>query len=187
MATDPNIDPDNSEDRDDSSTERKLRPDFEAEVRRLQQKADESRKTGRQLGLGVPNEEAAGEDLADADLLKDVQNPEESHSLYYSIQRELINSLPPGKENEELRRFVYDEKNLYLNRGKEIDASGIRGSDGRQAFLHHLRTALVNVKRWAAEGGTAYDAYMMFRDMNTAAGFRGGKSPQDSATGGVDS
>lgn len=172
MATDPNIDPENPEDRSDASTERKLRPDFEAEVRRLQQKANESRKTSRQLGLGVPDEEAVGEDLPDADLLKDVQNPEESHSLYYSIQRTLINHLPPGQENEELRRFVYDEKNLYLNRGKEIDASGIRGSDGRQAFLHHLRTALIAVKRWAAEGGTAYDAYVMFRDLNKDAGFR---------------
>lgn len=187
MSTDPNIDPENPEDHNDSSTDRKLRPDFEAEVRRLQQKADESRKTGRQLGLGVPDEEAAGEDLADADLLKDVQNPEESHSLYYSIQRELINSLPPGKENEELRRFVYDEKNLYLNRGKEIDASGIRGSDGRQAFLHHLRTALVSVKRWAAEGGTAYDAYVMFRDLNTAAGFRSDSSSQGNISDGFGS
>lgn len=187
MATDPNIDPENPEERDDASTERKLRPDFEAEVRRLQQKADESRKEGLRLGLGIPDEEAAGEDLADADFLKDVQNPEESHSLYYSIQRELINSLPAGKENEELRRFVYDEKNLYLNRGKEIDASGIRGSDGRQAFLHHLRTALVNVKRWAVEGGTAYDVYLMFRDLNTAAGFRSDRSLQEYTNGSSDS
>lgn len=172
MAIDPNIDPENSEERDDQQTERGLRPDFEAEVRRLQEKAEESRRTGRQLGLGVPDEEAASEDIADADLLKDVQDPEEAHSLYYSIQRELKNNLPAGKENEELRRFVYDEKNIYLNRGKELDASGIRGSDGRQAFLSHLRSALIAVKRWAAEGGTAYDAYIMFRDMNKEAGFR---------------
>ena len=178
---DPDFDPEDPEEdgkpssEDDEAAQAKdsSEADIDAELRRLQQRADENRKAGKQLGLGLPDEEAAGEDLAGEDLLRDLQNPEEAHSLYYAIRRELMNGLPAGGENKELRQFVYDEKNLYLNRGKEIDPdTGIRGSDGRQAYLQHLQNALIAVRRWSAQGGNAFDAFMMFRDMNKQAGFR---------------
>jgi len=47
----------------------------------------------------------------------------------------LRNNLPQGKKNEKLRRYVYDEKSLFLNRGKEKDDRGIRGSDERQTYI----------------------------------------------------
>ncbi len=51
-------------------------------------------------------------------------------------------ALPKGKENEDVRRIIYDEKNILINRGAKKDDKGIRGSDGRMAYVEDLEKAI---------------------------------------------
>lgn len=159
----------------DQTPEEQLAPEISSDVvdlvRQMSDEAEETRKAGRQLGLG-PLGDDEGMAAPDASVpIADVQNPEESHRLYYVVLGLLKKHLPPGKANEELRRYVYDEKNLYLNRGKDLNELGIRGSDGRMAYIPHLKTALALVKKWIAEDGTAFDAFMEFWKLNEAYGY----------------
>mgnify|MGYP006430529819 CR=1 FL=1 len=149
-----------------------IRENVLEDVRRLQEQAEKSRIDGKQLDLEWSSDEEEDEDPLGDEALKDVQNPQEAHDLYYAIRRELMQGLPSREENKELRQFVYDEKNLYLNRGKEKDENGIRGSDGRQAYLSHLTTALHTTREWRQQGGNAMDIYMSFRELNEEAGYR---------------
>ena len=69
---------------------------------------------------------------------------------------------------------MYDEKNLYLNRGKDTDPkTGIRGSDGRMTYtMPYLETADKMVSDWASAGGGAFKIYLQFRALNEAHGYR---------------
>ena len=147
------------------------REEFLAHVRALSQRAEESQATSKQLGLGIPDEEPAADAVPD-DAPPDTQNPDEAHRLYWSIQRDLMGALPKGPDHKELRQIVYDEKGDYLNRGKVKDASGIRGSDQRAGYLTHLRRAQRVVQRWKREGGSAFDIWLEFRNLNAEAGYK---------------
>lgn len=147
-----------------------LDADFLRMVREMSDEAEASKKEGRQLGLGLSDDEGASDtppDLSAADL----QNPDLSHRLYYAVRKLLIDHLPPGKENEDLRRYVYDERNLYINRGKDLDERGIRGSDGRMGYIPHLKQALKTVKEWVARGGSSFDIFEAFWTMNERLGY----------------
>ncbi|RZK28079.1 MAG: hypothetical protein EOO61_22555, partial [Hymenobacter sp.] len=104
-----------------------------AEIKQLSERAQE---TGSQQ-LDLIPAELGDEDIDlgfDTALLQDTANPEESYRLYYGIRRLLMDNLPPGKPNKKLRQAVYNEKNLFLNRGEDIKPNGVRGSDGRQTY-----------------------------------------------------
>lgn len=152
-----------------------LDSDFVKQVKAMSDKAEESRRQGRQLGLGIPDEE----DVPDIDMAAavgtDLQNPDESHRIYYAIRRLLMDDLPPGEENEDLRRVVYDEKNLFINRGHDLDSHGIRGSDGRMGYIPHLKIALRLVKHWVAETGSAFDIFVEFWQLNEKMGYHKGQ------------
>lgn len=141
-------------------------------IRKLSAKADQAGKAGRQLALGKPSDFDQQIEAEVAKELTDVQNPDESHRIYYTIQSLLKAGLPGGPANAELRDYVYEEKNIYLNRGKKKDASGIRGSDGRMGYLPHLRAALGIAREWSAAGGTAFDVFLDFRLLNEKLGYR---------------
>ncbi len=149
-----------------------LSSDLIDQVKVWSDQAEEARKEGRQLGLGIPDEDEVSEEDLTATVIASQQNPDESHRLYYAIQRILKNDLPPGEgDNEKLRRAVYDEKNLYINRGEDLDERGIRGSDGRMGYLPHLRVALSLVKKWRAETGSAFDIFLAFWEVNEQLGY----------------
>ena len=162
---------DGNEDVEEDETNN-VRDDVLEDIRKLQEQAEENRIEGEQLGLEMYSEDEEDEDLLSDEALEGEQDPEEAHELYYSIRRELMQGLPSGPKNKELRQFVYNEKNLYLNRGKEKDEDGIRGSDGRQTYLSHLSKALAVTRKWRREDGNAMDIYSAFRRMNEEAGYR---------------
>lgn len=156
----------------DPEEQQGLDTDFIRQVKSWSDQAEESRKEGRQLGLGIPDEDEVSAEEMTAEAVASQQNPNESHRLYYAIQAILRKHLPPGGgENERLRRVVYDEKNLYINRGNAIDENGIRGSDGRMGYIPHLRGALSLVKKWAAEAGSAFDVFLKFWELNEQLGY----------------
>lgn len=142
------------------------------EIKQLSDRANET--SSHQLGL-IPNEDLGDEDTDtgfDMSKLKDTANPDESYRLYYGMRRLLMDNLPKGKKNKKLRQYVYDEKNLLLNRGIALKEDGTRGSDGRMTYINpFLSQAFGMVANWIQAGANPFDLYMAFYNANEERGF----------------
>ena len=106
------------------------------------------------------------------DLIDDIQNPQKSHKVYYAIEGILRTHLPSEEIYKELRRFIREEKIIFLTGGKKKNKAGIRGADSRQAFIStHLEVALNNLMEWMQEGGNTFDLFLRFRKLNIDYGY----------------
>lgn len=153
--------------------QQKTEDEILAEIKALSEKAQ----TFTSPQLDLPNAENIGDEDVDssfdASILSDTANPDESHRLYYTMRRMMIDNLPKGKENEKLRRYIYDEKSLFLNRGKDKDANGVKHSDERMAYIFgFLTTAFDTTVKWLKSGANPFDLYTAFRNLNEEKGFR---------------
>ena len=149
------------------SVERKSQKDIFDEIKKLSEKANEL-SDAEQLNF-FPDIELGEEDVTfDSTLLNDTADPEKSHKLTYGMIALAKANLPRGKENEKLRRYIYDERLLFLNRGKDIDKkTGIRGSDSRMTYIpNFLEVAFDMTVDWVKSGGTPFDLYMAFWNLN---------------------
>ena len=100
-------------------------------------------------------------------LDESIDDPVQKFQLYYKVLNKLLKSnLPKGKENEPLRRIIYDEKNILINRGNKKDDRGIRGSDGRMAYLEDLEIAIEVVMNWVSSKESYQELYMAFWNKN---------------------
>lgn len=148
--------------------ERKL---SELDMERLEilQKSEEIK--GEQLTLNLDSELAI-ENEAEKLLSLQIDDPETKHQLYYQgLTKLMMDNLPKGKENEEIRKIIYGEKGILINRGKPINDKGIRGSDGRMAFLEDLEMAIKIVANWVSVKGTPAELFMAFWDKNEELGY----------------
>jgi hypothetical protein len=128
------------------------------------QKANEVK--GEQLSINIDSELTI-ENQAVKLLGQTIDDPVEKFQLYYhGLTKLLKDNLPKGKENEQVRRIVYDEKNVLINRGAKKDEKGIRGSDGRMAYLEDLEFAIQIVADWISKKGSPSELYMAFWDKN---------------------
>jgi len=151
----------------------KKRTDILKQIKDLSAQADRVENHGKDL---FAESKLGDEDIDisfDTSALKDTANPEKSYILYYGIRGLLIDGLPKGNgKNKELRQAIYDEKNLFLNRGIDKDEEGLRGSDGRMTYIHSfLVVAFKIVSEWIAQGAAPYDIYMAFWDLNESKGY----------------
>ena len=136
----------------------------EKERREILQKAEDVKEEQLKLdieeGINVENEYSA---LLD----QQIDDPVQKFQLYYKILNKLLKSnLPKGKENESIRRIIYDEKNILINRGYKKDDKGIRGSDGRMAYVEDLEIAIQVVMDWVSSKGSYQELYMSFWHKN---------------------
>ena len=141
------------------------------DIERLEilQKADEVK--GEQLSINLDSEITV-ENQAVKLLGQRIDDPVEKFQLYYhGLTKLLKDNLPKGKENEQVRRIVYDEKNILINRGAKKDEKGIRGSDGRMAYLEDLETAIHIVANWISRKGSPSELFMAFWDKNEEFGY----------------
>jgi hypothetical protein len=132
-----------------------------------------------------------GEEDLDTTFEKEILNttadPEKSHRLYYTMMMTMRANLPKTnnkkpitveqeKKNKEIRDFnqkIYAEKSLFLNRGKEKDNRGIRGSDERQTYIPNFLTVAYDVvHRWVSEGSDPYELFFAFYELNKEKGYR---------------
>ncbi len=148
------------------STDKKKRELSKEDIERLEllQKADEVK--GEQLSINLDSKITV-ENQAVKLLGQTIDDPVEKFQLYYhGLSKLLKDNLPKGKENEQVRRIVYDEKNILINRGAKKDEKGIRGSDGRMAYVEDLETAIQIVADWISRKGSPSEIFMAFWDKN---------------------
>lgn len=135
----------------------------------LLQKSEEIK--GEQLVLNL-NSELITENEADKLLGQKIDDPVTKFQLYYNgLTKLLKDSLPEGPDFKDVRRIVYDEKNILINRGAKKDNKGIRGSDGRMAYLDDLEQAIKIVANWTSNKGTPAELFMAFWDKNEELGY----------------
>lgn len=148
--------------------ERKLSKE-DIERLELLQKSEEVK--GEQLALGI-NAELITENEAEKLLDQKIDDPVTKFQLYYNgLTKLLKDNLPKGKEFEDVRRIIYDEKNILINRGAKKNEKGIRGSDGRMAYLDDLEKAIKIVAIWTSNKGTPAELFMAFWDKNEELGY----------------
>lgn len=153
-----------------------------ADLERLEllQKANE--KTGKQLTIN--SETGSLEEFDELKQLvgKEFENPEEKYQLYYNgIRRLLMDFLPKGKDNKQLRDIIYDEKNIFLNLGKKkSDNNGTRKSDGRMTYQRVMNEILEIIIKWAGNSQNPFDLYRLIYELNEKHGY--GHEEYDNST-----
>lgn len=153
---------------DKSKVERKLSKE-DLERLEILQKSEEVK--GEQLAINL-DAELVIENQAEQLLGQKIDDPVQKFQLYYhGLSKLLKDSLPKGKEFEDVRRIVYDEKNILINRGAKKDEKGIRGSDGRMAYIEDLEEAIKIVADWTSRKGTSAELFMAFWDKNEELGY----------------
>ena len=121
---------------------------------------------GEQLIINLDSELVI-ENQAEILLGQRIDDPVQKFQLYYhGLTKLLKDTLPKGKDFEDVRRIVYDEKNILINRGAKKDEKGIRGSDGRMAYIEDLEEAIKIVADWTSRKGTPAELFMAFWDKN---------------------
>lgn len=141
------------------------------ELERLEILQQAEQVKGEQLSINLDSELVV-ENEAERLIGQKIDDPVEKFQLYYKgLNKLLRDSLPKGKENEEARRIIYDEKNVLINRGAIKDERGIRGSDGRMAYIEDLEEAIRIVAEWITTKGSYYDLYRAFWDKNEQLGY----------------
>lgn len=148
--------------------ERKLSKE-DLERLEILQKSEEVK--GEQLLINLDSEIVV-ENQAEQLLGQKIDDPVQKFQLYYhGLSKLLKDSLPKGKAYEDVRRIVYDEKNILINRGAKKDEKGIRGSDGRMAYIEDLEEAIKVVAEWTSRKGTPAELFMAFWDKNEELGY----------------
>jgi len=153
------------------NTEKKKQQLSKEDLERFEilQKSDEVK--GEQLTINIDSD-IVFENEAEKLLDKKIDDPVQKFQLYYhGLSKLLKNNLPKGKENEESRRIIYDEKNILINRGAKKDVKGIRGSDGRMAYIEDIEIAIEIVANWITKKGTTAELFMAFWDKNEELGY----------------
>ncbi len=106
-------------------------------------------------------------------LEEKMDSPTEKYDLYYNgIQKILKRYLPKGRHNEKYRRIIYDEVNVFLNRGKAKDVkTGKRGSDGRMGFDKDMMEIVKIISLWVSESQDLQKLYTDVYGLNEKFGF----------------
>lgn len=132
----------------------------------LLQKANE--RIGKQLSISATSENLVEIDELRELIGKEFENPEEKYNIYYrGIRKLLIDYLPKGREFQEMRDIIYDEKNIFLNLGKrKSDNKGIRKSDGRMTYQPVMNEILDIIVEWVANSQNPFYIYREFYQLN---------------------
>lgn len=124
-------------------------------------------KAGEQLSLDIEKLEFKEIDEIKELLGKSIETPEERYSLFYNgIHNVVIKYLPKGKSFEPYRRVIFDEKNIFLTRGKVKDKSGKRGADSKMTYNEDYVEMVMLVANWAMTTQDPIDLYKQLWDLN---------------------
>jgi len=133
----------------------------EADIERMELLRRSYEKKGKQLTISSTTGTLKEIDELKQLVGKQLENPEEKYNIYYKgIRKLLIDHLPKGADYQEMRKIIYDEKNIFLNLGKrKSDNKGIRGSDGRMTYQPIMNEILDVVIIWVGESQNPFELY----------------------------
>lgn len=149
----------------------KVRKEREQEMEReaILMKADEIKE--ETLIFDVNGQIEFKNEIADL-VLEQIDDPEAKYNLYYNVVNRLLKKhLPKGDENKAARDLIYEEKNTFLTRGHRKDEKGIRGADGRMAYIPDINELINIITDWISNRGTMFDIYTKIRDLNISKGY----------------
>lgn len=149
----------------------KLRKKQEEEAERAEilMKADEIKE--ETFDFNMDGQIELKNELADM-MLEQMDDPVAKYELYYNVVNKLLRKhLPKGEEYKAARDFIYEEKNTFLTRGHRKNELGIRGADGRMAYIEDMNELINIITGWISNKGTMYDLYTQLRDLNVSKGY----------------
>lgn len=132
------------------------------------------KKSGMQLRFDV-----SSGGIKQVDELKELlssrssDSPDEKYRIYYQgIQKLLRQNLPKGPAFKSDRDLIYDEKNVFLNRGKKkSDNDGVRNSDGRMTFQPIMSEMLDIIAGWISTSRNPFELYNQLYALNEKHGY----------------
>jgi hypothetical protein len=143
--------------------------DQEREREAILMKADEIKE--ETLTFDIDGQIEFKNEIADL-VLEQIDDPEAKYNLYYNVANRLLKKhLPKGEENKTARDLIYEEKNTFLTRGHRKDEKGIRGADGRMAYIPDINELINIIIDWISNRGTMFDLYTKIRDINSSKGY----------------
>jgi hypothetical protein len=99
-------------------------------------------------------------------------DPMKKYDVYYKgIRRLLRKGLVGGKENEKARKYIYEEINTFLTRGRRIRKDGTRGADSRMAYIPDHEELLNVVIQWVLGNGTMAELFNTLHELNISKGY----------------
>ncbi|MBM6670027.1 hypothetical protein H6B14_04485 [Phocaeicola coprophilus] len=141
----------------------------EAERAEILMKADEIKE--ETFDFNMDGQVELKSELADM-MLEQIDDPETKYDLYYNVVNRLLKKhLPKGEEYKAARDLIYEEKNTFLTRGHRKDEKGIRGADGRMAYITDINELINVITTWISNKGTMFDLYSRLRDLNVSKGY----------------
>jgi hypothetical protein len=148
-------------------------PLSEQDMERLELLQKSHEKRGKQLFVDVENGNLNEVNELRELLGKKSENPEEKYRIYYTgIMTLLKKYLPKGREFQKGRQLIYDEKNVFLNRGKKkSDNGGIRKSDGRMTYQPVMSEMLDIIAAWVSESQNPTDLFASLYALNEKHGY----------------
>jgi hypothetical protein len=149
----------------ESRKEVELSPE-ELERRELFRKADEEANKEQQLMIDLEGNISSQREIIISGM-QSMEDPEEKYRVYYlGIQKLLREYLPKGQKYKQFREYIYDEKNIFLTRGKAKGPDGVRGADGRMTYQQDMQLILDETVKWIMSKGSMIDLYERFWDLN---------------------
>lgn len=145
----------------------------EKDLERLEMLQGARKKQGKQLRVSIESGTVEEIDEMRTLLKKKTENPEEKYKMYYLGMTNLLRKyLPKGKEFQEGRQLIYDEKNVFLNLGKKkSDNNGIRKSDGRMTYQVKMGEMLDVITKWVSTSQNPTDLFAELYELNEKYGY----------------
>ncbi len=151
----------------------KIDKDLKDQAEREELLQNVRKKSGMQLRFDVNSGGIKQVDELKELLSRASDNPDEKHRIYYQgIQKLLRQHLPKGTAFKSDRDLIYDEKNVFLNRGKKkSDNDGVRKSDGRMTYQPIMSEMLDIIASWISTSQNPFDLYNQLYALNEKHGY----------------
>lgn len=102
-----------------------------------------------------------------------IDNPQNKHTIYYKGIEKMLRMITHSGAKKSSRSYdiLREEKNIFLARGKQKDAKGVRNFDVRQAYEQDMDAAYNIILQGITKGISGYDLYIQFRNENISLGY----------------